>query len=172
MADKRVNLGRISTVFGVRGWLKVHSQTEPRENILSYPKWWLKKGKDWQQVEVLEGRPHGKTLIAKLAGVDDRDQAQSWVGATIAVERSQLPETKEDEHYWSDLIGMQVETKDGQVLGKVVSLMETGSNDVLVVRDAAKGAKSECLIPWLLDDVILKVDDEQKSIQVDWDPDF
>jgi 16S rRNA processing protein RimM len=170
--DTRVPLGKLGAAFGVKGWIKVTSHTSPKENILNYPKWQLKIGNDWQVIEVEQSRPHGKTLVAKLAGCEDCDQAQKLVGSQIAIFRSQLPETNDDEYYWSDLLGMQVVTKEDIILGTVKEFIETGSNDVLVVTKKDSGKSIECLIPWLQDDVIINVNQEDRIISVDWDPDF
>ena len=170
--DTRVPLGKLGSVFGVKGWIKVTSHTSPKENILNYPEWQLKIGNSWQVIEVEKSRPHGKTLVVKLSGIDDRDQAQKLVGTMIAVYRSQLPDTENDEYYWSDLLGMQVVTQQDIVLGKVKEILETGSNDVLVVTTKETGQETECLIPWLDDDVIINVDTQERIITVDWDPDF
>ena len=170
--DVRVPLGKLGSVFGVKGWIKVTSHTAPKENILNYPNWQLKIANQWQPCEIEQGRPHGKTLVVKLAGCDDRDQAQKLVGTPIAIYRSELPETREGEHYWSDLLGMQVLTNNGVELGKVKEILETGSNDVLVVTKKASGKTTECLVPWLDDDVILNVDKNDRIITVDWDPEF
>ena len=170
--DTRVPLGKLGATFGVKGWIKVTSHTSPKENILNYPKWQLKVGNNWQVIEVEQSRPHGKTLVAKLAGCDDRDQAQKLVGNQIAVFRSELPDTKDDEYYWSDLLGMQVITKEDVILGTVKEILETGSNDVLVVTTKSSGKLTECLVPWLDDDVIISVNQEDGVISVDWDPEF
>jgi len=171
-SDKKVILGRISTVYGVKGWLKVNSHTDPRKNIFNYPNWQLKTGKVWQSCEVEQGRPHGKTLVVKLAGCNDRDQAKLLVGSTIAVYRNQLPATDADEHYWSDILGMNVVTHHGKELGQVKDILETGSNDVLVVRSGIKGKSDECLVPWLVGDVIVDVNRDNKLITVNWDTDY
>ena len=167
MNDKRVLLGQLSSVYGVKGWIKVTSHTQPRENIFNYPEWLLKIGDNWQLTKVEQGRPHGKTLVVKLAGCDDRDQAQLLVNTKIAIYRSQLPPVATDEYYWSDLIGMQVITKDDQVLGVVDHLLETGANDVIVVKGA-----HEYLVPYIREQVVISVDLETRIIRVDWDPDF
>jgi len=171
-SDIRVPLGKLGSVFGVKGWIKVTSHTAPKENILNYPEWQLKIGNDWQVINVEQSRPHGKTLVAKLAGCEDRDQAQKLVGTQIAIFRSQLPATKDDEYYWSDLLGMHVITKEDVVLGTVKEILETGSNDVLVVTNKVSGKITECLVPWLNDDVIINVNKDDRVISVDWDPDF
>lgn len=167
--DKKVMLGQLASVYGVKGWLKVTSHTQPRTNIFNYPQWLLKIGKDWQECHVEQGRPHGKTLVVKLKGCDDRDQAKQLVGIEIAVYRYQLPDTDDDEYYWSDLVGMSVISTDGEDLGSIKELLETGSNDVLIVQKKQMGKTTECLIPWLVGDVIIEVNRNARLITVDWD---
>lgn len=168
MEDRRwLTLGRISGLYGVRGWVKVHSFTDPRENLLDYPTWWLQLQGEERCIELEQGRPQGKTLVAKLRGVDERDQARLYTGADIRVPREQLPEPAADEYYWADLEGLRVTTVDGVELGQVSHLIDTGANDVLVVR-----GERERLIPFLLDQVVKRVDLAQGRLEVDWDPEF
>ena len=162
---KPVIVGRISGLFGVRGWVKVHSFTDPREAILDYPDWLIESGDNWQPMNVAEGKPHGKTIIARLEGIDDRDVAAGYVQASIGVERSDLPETADGEFYWSDLEGLTVRKADGTVLGTVAHLLETGANDVLVVREADR----EVLVPFVLGQVVKDVDLANGLIDVDWE---
>ena len=162
-----VVIGKISGVFGVRGQVKVFSYTEPRENILKYDPWMLGSGDNWKAYQVTSGKLQGKRLIAQLKGCDDCDQAQLLVGQEIVIEKSQLPETKAGEFYWSDLEGLSVITTEQVELGKVSHLFETGSNDVLVV----KGDR-EYLIPYIKDQIIRQVDLDAGQIVVDWDPEF
>ena len=167
--DDMVKLGRISGVFGVKGWLKVHSDTEPRENILSYSPWYLSIGGQWQSRKVLSGRVHGKGLVVQLEGCDDRDLAATLVRTEIAITRAQLPEASPGEFYWQDLLGLQVLTLDAVDLGNVTSLMETGANDVLVIK--AKDGQ-ERLVPFIRDSIITDINLAAGTITVDWDPDF
>jgi 16S rRNA processing protein RimM len=164
---ERVNVGQVSGVYGVRGWIRVRSDCEPREQLLDYSPWQLGIGDGWQHYVLEAGRAHGPGLVAKLASVDDREQAKALVGAHIAVERSQLPALTEDEYYWNDLVGLEVVTRDGRELGRVTGLMETGANDVLVV-----GGERERLIPYIPGQVVLRVDTTAGCIEVDWDPEF
>ena len=167
MSDsRRVLLGRIVGVFGIAGWVKVESFTEPRENILRYRPWIVVHGGQETEVSKPEGRTQGKGFVAKLPQAEDRDQAAALVGAEIHVDRAQLPKAAEGEIYWADLEGLEVVLEDGTVLGKVSHLFPTGANDVIVVR----GAK-ERLIPYV-NDVVKAVDLDAKRITVDWDPDF
>ena len=164
---ERVTMGRVSGAFGVRGWLKVRSDCEPAEQLLEYSPWQMNTGTGWRSHVVVEGKVHGPGLVAKLADIDDRDQAQALAGADIAVDRSQLPLLAGDEYYWNDLIGLSVVTRDGKELGQVSGLMQTGANDVLVV-----SGERERLIPFIREQVVLAVDADARRIEVDWDPEF
>jgi 16S rRNA processing protein RimM len=159
-----VILGRVTGLFGVKGWIKVRSYTEPREAILDYKDWLLLRDGDRQSVKLAEGKRHGKTVIARIEGCDDRDEAAGYVGDDIGVPRETLPETKRGEYYWADLKGLQVVHKDGRTLGKVAYLLATGANDVLVVQ-----GDQEILIPFVQDEVIKDVDLAAGVIRVDWE---
>ena len=167
MSEQHISVGKISGVFGIKGWVKVFSFTDPRENILTYSPWLLKKGDQTKTVNVVGGQLQGKTIVAQLADIDDRDQAASLMGWDIFITQDQLPKAAKGEYYWSDLIGLQVETIDGVQLGVVDSLLETGANDVIIVQ-----GERERVIPFLQGRTIIKVDLEAGKIIVDWDPDF
>ncbi|KAF3983443.1 MAG: ribosome maturation factor RimM [Methylococcales symbiont of Hymedesmia sp. n. MRB-2018] len=163
-----LNVGEISGVFGIKGWVKIYSLTEPRENILNYSPWILKKDNETTQVNVLSGQRQGKTVVACLETFTDRDIAASYSGWEIFINKSQLPETIEGEYYWADLVGLKVETETGVALGIVDYLLETGANDVLVVKDN----ETERLIPFLQERIVKNINLESKLMIVDWDPDF
>jgi len=145
------------------------SDTEPPEGILNYPTWLLELNGDRWAVGVEEGRIQGRTLVAKLAGSDDRDQATAFRGAAISVHRDELDDRglREGEYFWTDLEGLSVETQDGVLLGEVVNLFETGANDVMVVR-----GERERLLPYLWQQVVLEVDLDSGRMVVNWDPAF
>jgi len=171
---KDVTLGKVGAVYGIKGWLKIHSFTDDQEAILDYFPWSLKLGNKIQSVEITDWRKHNNGLVVKVAGIDDRDVAQKLVGAEIFVSEDALSDLPEGEFYWRDLIGMSVVTDKGYDLGQVSDIMETGANDVLVVKANLKDGfgKKERLIPYLIDQVILSVSTENKQICVDWDPGF
>ncbi|MFO7603950.1 MAG: ribosome maturation factor RimM [Gammaproteobacteria bacterium] len=170
--DEYVAVGRISGIYGVKGWVKVYSYTRPRQNILNYSPWYLKQGKTWQPVELQDGRVHGEGIVAHLVGCNDRDAARELLKTEIAITRQQLPEL-EDGYYWADLIGCRVVTQQGDELGQVTQMLETGANDVLVAQQQIAGSEpQERLIPFILEDVIVSVDISGKVIIVDWDPEF
>ncbi|MFZ2312861.1 MAG: ribosome maturation factor RimM [Methylobacter sp.] len=162
-----INVGKISGVFGVKGWVKVFSFTDPRENILTYSPWLLKKGDETKTVEVIDGQLQGKTIVAQLVGVNDRDQAAGLMGWDVFITQDQLPAAAKDEYYWSDLVGLKVETIDGVQFGVVDSLLETGANDVIVVQ-----GERERAIPFLQGQTIIDIDLNEGRIIVDWDPEF
>lgn len=168
-ASDKLVLGRISGLFGVRGWVKVFSYTEPRAAILEFAPWLVYVEGDWQRYPLAEGKPHGKGVIARLEQVEDRDAAARLIGAEIAIEREQLPSTAPTEYYWADLIGLRVQSTDGADLGQVDHLMETGANDVLVT--LAEDGR-ERLIPFVHGQVVREVNLDAGVIRVDWDPDF
>ncbi|HHM04682.1 MAG TPA: ribosome maturation factor RimM [Gammaproteobacteria bacterium] len=165
--DQPVVLGRIAGVFGVRGWVRVFSFADPREEIFRFSPWWLCRDGECRPWEMVEGRSHGKGLIARLETCDDRDRARELVGCDILVPRAALPPVEAGRYYWVDLIGLRVETLAGQLLGRVDHLLETGANDVLVI----KGDR-EHLIPYVSGRVVREVDLENGVMQVDWDPEF
>ncbi len=162
-----VVLGRVTGVFGVRGWIKVHSHTEPLENILNYNPWYLNSAGGWREYRLLNGRRQGKGIVAGIEGYSDRDHAAVLMGCDIAVPRSRLEALGQDEFYWSDLQGLEVITLDGRTLGRVSHLFDTGANDVLVVE-----GDREYLIPYVWEQVVKSVDLDGGRMRVDWDPDF
>ena len=167
MAEPRlVPIGRIVGVFGVKGWVKVFSDTEPPDNILSYAPWYVLHNGQWHAYAVAETQSHGKGFVARLEGCNDRDHAMEFVGCDIAVERSQLPALPPGEHYWIDLMGQSVVNQQGIHLGLVSHIFATGANDVLVVKDSQG---KETWIPYVPDYYILKVDTATKTITVDWE---
>lgn len=159
-----VVLGRVSGLFGVKGWVKVFSDTQPRQGIVDYPVWYL--GEEHRPYPLKQGKAHGKSVVALLEGVDDRDQAAALLESEIAIPRSQLPEAGDDEYYWADLEGLQVVTREGVELGQVDYLFETGANDVMVVQ-----GERQRLLPFIAD-VVLEVSLPEGRILVDWDPEF
>jgi 16S rRNA processing protein RimM len=161
-----VTLGRISGIYGVHGWVKVHSYTEPRENILEFGSWILERDGEVRRIEVEAGRSQGPTVIAKLRGIDDRDAAREWIGTEIAVDRRELPACEPGEYYWVDLEGLEVRNIDGVELGRVARLMATGANDVIVLEGA--GGR---MIPYI-PQVVTRVDIPAGILVVDWDPSF
>lgn len=162
--DSPVVLGRVSGLYGVKGWVKLYSYTEPRDAILGYRNCLIGRRDAWRPAEMAEGRRQGKTLIARLDDTADRDKAAELVGLDIAVARDALPETAEGEYYWADLEGLAVVHQDGRRLGRVAYLMATGAHDVMVVQ-----GDREILIPFVPGEIVLDVDLASGRIQVDWE---
>lgn len=162
---KRILLGHIAGVHGVKGWVKIHSCTDPRDAIFDYQPWLL--GEKAEATEVLEGKVAGKYLLARLKGVSGRDDAEAVSGQKIEVARDALPKLKKSQFYWTDLVGLRVINQDGSTLGNIVDMLATGANDVMVV-----SGERERLIPFVMDVYVSQVDLEQGFVKVDWDPEF
>ncbi len=154
--------------FGVRGWVRAVSYTRPAGNLAAFTRWWLDApGERARCVKVLEARPHGNGVVARLAGYDDRDTVESLARVEIRVPRAELAAVEPGEYYWADLIGLDVVNTDDVELGRVTGLLETGANDVLVVADGAR----ERLIPFVPGRHVVEVDLEARRVRVDWHPD-
>ena len=166
-AGRPLVIGRLTGVYGVKGWLKVYSFTQPRENILQYNPWLLKRDATWQPVKVEAGRQQGKGIVVKLEGISDRNDALALRNTEIAIHHDQLGSLAEGEYYWSDLIGLEVKNLAGDDLGKVVSLLETGADDVLVIR-----GDKERLVPFVQPDIVKSVNLSSGQIIVDWERDY
>ena len=164
---KLVSLGRVSGLLGVKGWVKIHSYTDPRENIVEFKTWILRSDNAEKTVEIEQGRPQGRTVVAKLREVDDRDQASELVGMEISVERSSLAPCPPGEYYWTDLEGLRVVTTQGETLGRIESLFETGGHDVMVVE-----GERQRLIPFVAEKIVRDVELDEGIVVVDWDPTF
>jgi 16S rRNA processing protein RimM len=164
--DRIVVLGRISGTFGVKGWVRVHSYTDPPENIFEYDEWLMNRAGQWSAVEVTDGRMTDKGVLVKLAGIETPEEARLHVGTDIGVPRSQLPTPEPGEYYWSDLEGLQVLGSDGKVLGNVDHFRSTPSGDVVVIR-----GKREHWVPFVKER-ILKVDLAAGQITLDWAEDW
>lgn len=161
---RRILVGRITGVYGIRGWLKIESYTRPPENIFSFQPWHIKRDKYWQAVNPAKNRIHGKGLIVALDGITDRDTARELVGAEVSIFRSQMAELPAGAFYWIDLIGLQVINQEGKKLGVMTGILETGANDVMIVE-----GQGRYLIPIVWDRYILNVEPEKQRISVDWD---
>ena len=165
-------VGKITGCYGIKGWVKIHPYTEPPENFLGFGNWMLKRRGGLEPIEFDVGRRQGRGLVAHIAGVDDRTLAESYKGLEIAVRGDSLPQLEPGDYYWSQLQGLQVWCQDGDdkvLLGTVDYLIETGANDVLVVKASAGSIdERERLIPYLLGDTVTRVDLEEAVIEVDW----
>jgi 16S rRNA processing protein RimM len=165
-------LGRIAGVFGVRGWVKLHSYTRPAENLLDYSRWWLVTAQPYE-ARLIEGKAQVSGLVARIsdasgAPIEDRDIAAALIGAEIQVDRELLPKAPAGSYYWDDLVGLDVVSDAGEPLGRVVSVIDNGAQDVLVL----EGGERERLIPFVVGPIIQSVDLESRRIVADWAPDY
>ncbi|MBI6547617.1 ribosome maturation factor RimM [Xenorhabdus lircayensis] len=171
---EQIVLGKLGSAYGIRGWLRVFSSTEHTEDIFEYQPWFIQRSGQWQHVELDAWKYHNQDIIVKIKDIDDRDAANLFTNYEIVVDSSQLPELGAGDYYWKDLIGCRVINTAGYNLGAIHDMMETGSNDVMVIKANLKDAfgVKERLVPFLDGQVIKKVDLATKTIEVDWDPGF
>lgn len=168
-----LQIGRIASPYGLQGWVWVYALTDPHENVFRYRPWYLRRRDRFDKIEVVKWRRQGKGLVAQLAGCDDRTAAEALQDVEIWTEREALPTLPVGDYYWSQLVGLAVWTASGHFLGVVDHLMETGANDVLVVRPAEGSVdREERLIPYVPEHTVQAVDLAAGKILVDWEPDY
>ena len=163
--DKKIYLGKITGVHGIKGWLKIQSFSSPPENILNYPSWIItnKGEEDFYYIE--QGRKQNNKIVVKLEKIDDRNTAESLINSKIQILRSDLPKLSNENYYWSDLVGLSVLNSEETVIGKIESLIETGANDVMVIITLKD---ERILIPFVMHEIIKEVNVELSYIKIDW----
>lgn len=164
--DELICVGHVLGAQGIKGWIRVFSKTSPRENIVSYSPWLVEQGDELRAMKV-SGRLQGRNVVAKLEGIDDRSRAETLIGCRLYIDPQQLPGLKDGEYYWSDLIGLEVETLAAEPLGVVAEMLETGADDVMVVK-----GERERLIPFVLDEIVTEIDLDKRRMVVDWLPEY
>ena len=166
LEEKKLLVGKINGFFGVQGWVKIFSYTEPRKNILEYQPWFFIDNGTYKVIEITTGREQSKTIVAHVKGIDNRDQVGQLIGKDLYIDKDQLPELNDDEHYWHELTGFRVININGVDLGVVNYLVDTGSNNVLVTKGDA-----ERWIPYI-EPFLVSVDKQNRVITVDWEENF
>lgn len=170
--DEFILIGDIKSAYGIKGWVRLYSYTEPKEAIFDYQPWLIKKEDRYQPLTFESGKKHGKGLVVKLAEIKDRTIAETYQNTPIYIKKSSLPKTQTDEYYWSDLVGMRVLLATGENIGVVESLFETGAHAVLNIQPDAQSIDNETrLVPWH-HDVIVNVDENKQQIILDWFLDY
>jgi len=181
-----VLIGEIVGVFGIKGYCKINSYTDPKSNIVEHYKsgisllWRAKKpiadfnlSKEWSEIPLEDIKSQGDSkVIAKITNCDDRDLAEMFRGVQIAIKREDLAkfDLDEDEFYWHDLEGLEVFDENGSFLGVVSHIFATGANDVLAVKNPE--TNNEHLVPFVYGEYVVEVDIKAKKIVVNWDMNF
>jgi 16S rRNA processing protein RimM len=167
-------VGKVGAVSGVHGFLKLWSYTEPEDNILSYENLYFKSAEGYEPIDISEIKGRIGRILIQFGGIEDRDEAKQFTGKEIFIPKEDLLELEDGDYYWSELEGMRVFNLQGYDMGKVDHLLETGSNDVLVVKANINDAfgKKERLVPYIPEQVVIDIDRESGLIKVDWAPDF
>ncbi len=187
LPDDSVEVGRILDAWGVKGWLKILPHSSDPEALFSAKSWFL-QAPDTKfrpgfnafsgtvSIAVDEAKTHSDSVVAKIDGLDDRNDAESLRGCRIFLSRSAFPKASKDEYYWVDLIGLKVVNREGIALGCVRDLMATGPNSVLCVeyqamQEDGSNKAEERMIPFV-SAYVDTVDIAAKLITVDWQPDY
>jgi len=168
-APSHLVMGRIAAPFGVRGWVRATPWSEDPLALLAHPTWALRRadGDGWVSVEVTDAKAQGQGLVAKLRGVETRDDASALRGREIGVPRAAAAAPKEGEVYWSDLVGLDVVNRDGVTLGRITDVVAYGAHPVLHVTDGW-ATRLVPYVPAYVDEVDL----EERRVVVDWQPEY
>ena len=165
-------MGCVMGPYGVQGWIKARTFTASPSGLLAYRAWWLATSDDrWCEFAVLEARVHSDTTVARLEGLNRREDVAPWRGASIGVPRLSLPALAAGEVCWADLVGFAVINRSGVTLGRVGGVLETGAHPVLRVAADGQGDEGERLIP-LVSAYVDAIDVAGARIVVDWQPDY
>jgi 16S rRNA processing protein RimM len=170
VSEEFIPVGKISGIFGVKGWMKVFSFTEPRQNILGYSPLYISRKGEWVEAKISGGRAQGKGIVIGLVDITDPDQVLPLIGSELAITKKQLKPTAKDEFYWSELIGLEVINLRNEVLGQVKEILATGAHDVLLVQD--KEHDVERLIPFVMGEIVEQVSLDDNVIRVNWELDY
>ena len=171
LPEDLVVMGRVAAPYAVSGWLKIQPFTETVDSLLGFSQWHVGKNGKWRNCRLLEGKVHGQTLLVSLEGISDRNVAETMQGYEIAVSRAEFPQPGADEYYWDQLTGLDVVNLQGEALGRVVGILETGAHEVLKIQDEQAGKPVERLIPFVAA-LVQSVDLAGKRIVVDWGLDY
>ena len=180
-----VPVGTIGRAHGVRGGVRVRSDMDPPEDLLRHDTWFLDRAGRWTPAAVRSARTHGNAFVAHLEGIEDRDTAAALAGVRLGLPRAALPALDDGQYYWVDLIGLEVRDESGEPIGVVREMIETGANDVMVVRpglpSSSAGAPGSSpgsspgpnpgpdrIIPFLTGNVVREVDLDAGCIRVSW----
>ncbi len=167
-----IKIATLKKPYGIKGWLWVFSETDERTAIFSMSPWWMKTATGFKPLSVTEWREQGQGLVAAFKEIADRNVAETMNGTTVWVHKDNLPALKEDEYYWSDLIGLTVINTDGENLGVIKEMFETGAHEIISVSPTGESIdKEERLIPWHRD-IVLAVDLEARVMTVAWGSDY
>jgi len=169
-------VGRVGEAYGLKGGLHLIPYSVDGAALLAAREWWLEGpgGLPMRSYDVMSAKPHGAGVTAQLVGLVDRDVAEKLKGAQVYVPRSRFPALADDEYYWADLIGLEVVNLDGDVLGTVSGLIESGAHPILEVAGPATAAEEkplQRLIPFVGAHVIA-VERPGRCITVDWGLDY
>nr|WP_047198025.1 ribosome maturation factor RimM [Caldimonas brevitalea] len=181
--EDAVEVGRIVDAWGIKGWLKVQPYSSDPQALFSSRRWFIKPSEGPSPgtgkvrtgaprlLKITQAKDHGDVVVAAVQDIDDRNGAESLKGWAVFISRASFPTADADEFYWVDLIGLAVVNRQGERLGAVADLLDTGAHSVLRVLDETQAEPVERLIPFVAA-YIDKVDQTERVITVDWGLDY
>ena len=165
--DGIIPIGKIVGAHGLNGTSRVHSYAESLSAFSPGSDLILRNSQGLEMTCRVEwAKPHTRGILLAFKGIGNRDEAEELIGCEIHIERDRLPVLDEGTYYWTDLIGLSVYTMSGDCLGRIDSIIPTGSNDVYVVKDVVDGKENEVLVP-ALESVVVEVDLDRQIMRVD-----
>jgi 16S rRNA processing protein RimM len=178
--DDAIEVAVVTGAWGIKGGIRLKAFSADPQALFSTKRWYwqlpvgaMADQRDRlraleQPLRVASVREHGDGLVALIHELADRDLAQLCKGLRLFVKRSSFPSAAEGEYYWVDLIGLEVYNRQGERLGAVAGLMQTGPHSVLRIESTDGAGKSmERLVPFV-DAYVDSVDLSARRIQVDW----
>jgi 16S rRNA processing protein RimM len=163
VGEKLIVIGRVSRLHGVKGEVVIeYFNRDVLTDFFRYHTIFIQGDEGTPQpYRLTQGRPHKGSILARLEGIENKEEAEQLRGKSVFVDPAALPPLPEDEYYEYEIMGMRVVTEQGAVVGKVADIFPTGSNDVYVVREGEK----EFLIP-ALKDVIISIDKKDRTMVI------
>ncbi len=170
--DDLVLVAYVSGAYGINGWVRLKAYSNEASALLHAKTWWLDKP-ELHDVDVMQVRPQGEDIVARLMGIESRTAAEALRGVTVQIRRAHFPPLDDNEFYWVDLIGHAVVNLAGEHLGTVAGLIDNGAHPILRVEVPGQGTDKaqELLIPFV-ERFVPKVDQQAKTMTVDWEKDY
>lgn len=167
-SNNSILIGKVGKSYGILGWITIFSFSEEREKIFDYLPWYFLKEKKWTKINLNHWKKYKKNFIVKIKGICDRSEAVKLTNSNIMIENHQLPQLKKNEYYWFEIIRFNVFNTNQEYLGKVIDLMRTKINDILIIKNELKHLKKNILIPFIDKEIVKKIDINNKLIIVHW----
>lgn len=161
-------MGKIGKTYGILGWMKIFSFTENQEKIFDYKPWFILKEKKMEKIQPKAWKNYKNNFIFCVKNISDPSEAKKLTNLNIFINRNILPKLPHDEYYWNDIISCNVFDTQKKYLGKVINLIRTQYNDIIVIEHLSKKKYKKIIIPFIDQKIIQNVNIKKKTIIVNW----